>query len=144
MLVLAQTTTPTHIPQAELNGEQVLYIPPNERTWLIADLAGTTKDTIVFCHFRLDTDNASYLVTNVGVIRDILEDSGKVRHVFTGHRHLNSNLQSSTTGYHVMEAMTENAHPENAFSIVKIFDNGWVTVTGTDRQESYSFGVPVC
>ena len=46
--------------------------------------------------------------------------------------------------YHQMEAMTEGAFPANAYAIIQVHDNGWVTVTGYDTQETYSIGVPRC
>ena len=125
-------------------GENAMYVPPDERAWLTADLAATSKETIVFMHFRLDAGGTFYLLTNYAAVRAILEASGKVRHVFAGHSHICSHLLMSGIGYHVMEAMVEGAYPDNAFSIVKVYDNGWVTVTGTDRQDSYSHAVPVC
>jgi len=121
------------------------YVNPAQRTWLTNDLAETSKETIVFCHFRLEIeDGGGYYVANADAVRAILEASGKVRHVFSGHKHVNAHSIVGTIGYHAMEAMTENAYPENAFSIVKVYDNGWVVVTGTDRQESYSYAVPIC
>lgn len=133
-----------YVPGGSQWGADAMYVPPNERTWLTNDLAGTSKETIVFMHFRLDAGSSSYRLTNYAAVMAILEASGKVRHVFAGHNHICTHLQMYGIGYHNMEAMTENAYPENAYSIVKVYDNGWVVVTGTDRQDSYSYQVPIC
>jgi len=125
-------------------GEDAMFVPPDELAWLTADLAATSKETIVFCHFAFDSGSGSYLLTNAAAVRAVLEASGKVRHMLSGHKHENRHTLKDGIAYHVMEAMTENAYPENAYSIVRVYDNGWITVTGTDRQDSYSFQVPVC
>lgn len=81
------------------------YIPngtagsDDELGWLTADLAATTKPTIVLCHVTLDefdgstfytvptTDFDRFSVTNRAAVRAVLEASGKVACVILGHQH---------------------------------------------------------
>lgn len=123
-----------------------IYVPPGQRTWLESDLAATAKDTIVCLHFRMHPDRQDgYTVYNTADVKAILEASGKVRHVLSGHHHRNAHAIDADIGYHVFEAMTEEPYPANSYGIVTIYDNGWIAVDGLEtRQETYSLGVKVC
>jgi predicted phosphodiesterase len=120
----------------------VNYIPPAERTWLAADLAATTLPTLVFCHYRLD-EAGDYSVSNRTAIRTILENSGKVKAVFAGHNHINETNTINGIKYITMMAMTEGAHPTNAFSTVHILSSNTMNVTGTGQQNSHTAQIGV-
>lgn len=113
------------------------YIPPNERTWLTNDLASTQLPVVVFCHQRLVPTGDSHHVANASTVRGILEASGKVIGVFTGHRHQNNLTTINGITYHNMMAMTEGAFPDNAFGIVTITNDLRVVIEGFGSQESY-------
>jgi alkaline phosphatase len=132
---------------SNLNWLNGAWVSPTQIAWLRNDLATTEKQTVVFSHFRLDgyPVNAptlqvvrGYQAFNADIVRSILTRSGKVRHVFTGHEHDIFQTNHNHVLYHGMEAMTENAYPENAYSIVTVYDNGWINVDGLGtRQTSY-------
>lgn len=81
------------------------YIPDgtagsdDELGWLTADLAATTKPTIILVHQSLDefdastfysapaTDFERFAIENRAAVRAVLEASGKVAAVFEGHQH---------------------------------------------------------
>lgn len=126
-----------------INWTRGAWVSPTQIGWLKADLAATSKETIVFCHFALDrtpTDHLrGYRCFNADVVRAILVRSGKVRHVFTGHLHQQTQFTHNHICYHEIEAVTENAYPDNAYCKVIIYDNGWVDVNGlSTRITDYS------
>ena len=114
-----------------------IWIPPTQRAWLSDDLAGTSLPVIVFCHHRLSS-TGSHFVNNSSVVRGILEGSGKVIGVFTGHSHSNNKTVVEGVTYYNMYAMTENAYPENGYAVVSVYDNNSISVAGTGGQTSYA------
>lgn len=116
----------------------VNYVPPNQRTWLTADLAGTALPVVVFCHYRLDT-TGDYALNNASAVRSILEASGKVIAVFTGHNHINVLTKINSIPYCCMMAATEGAFPQNAYALVSVLEDESVVIRGAGAQ--WSFGV---
>ena len=75
----------------------VAYVPPAERAWLRDALSAAPGPAVVFCHQRLDAASpADYAVTNASAVREIMETSGKVIGVFTGHQH--ADVRSNAKG----------------------------------------------
>lgn len=146
---VANSNDSPYTPPEESFITQGIWVSPAQLAWLERDLAATIYETIVFVHMRIDgpsPDNIlrGYRVFNADDVRAILVRSGKVRHVFTGHEHDNIHMTINDIGYHVFEAMTENDYPANAYSIITIYDNGWMSVDGNgSRQETYSMGVRI-
>lgn len=63
-------------------------IPPQEMEWLKNDLKKTSLPTILFSHQTLDrTDDNDHNIKNASLVRAILEESGKVLAVISGHDH---------------------------------------------------------
>ena len=120
------------------------YIPPAERTWLTNDLVGTAKSqVIVFCHQRLDTSITSsidYIVDNAAAVRTILESSGKVKAVLTGHNHINYFNIINNIPYYVLMAPSNNLPASAANGIVNIHSDGNIPITGfNDTQQTYLY-----
>jgi predicted phosphodiesterase len=113
----------------------VNFIPPAERAWLTADLAATELPTLVFCHYRLHA-SGQYFVNNAAAIRAIMEASGKVKAVFTGHNHINDLDAVGGIPYYAMMAMTEGAYPTNAYSVVRYMSDGAIVIDGYGQQLS--------
>jgi predicted phosphodiesterase len=113
----------------------VNFIPPTERAWLEADLAATEFPTLVFCHYRLHA-SGQYFVNNAAAIRAIMEASGKVKAVFTGHNHINDLDAVGGIPYYAMMAMTEGAYPTNAYSVVRYMSDGAIVIDGYGQQLS--------
>jgi hypothetical protein len=86
----------------------------------------------VFTHQRLIGD-----IVNASTVKGILEASGKVLAVISGHAHINGvNVENGIT-YYDMEAMGEGDFPVNAYAVVRV-TNGGVTIEGFGNQSSYS------
>lgn len=64
------------------------FVPPQQLEWLKQDLSTTSLPTIVFTHQTLDrVDDQDHNIKNASVVRKIMEDSGLVLAVFSGHDH---------------------------------------------------------
>lgn len=113
------------------------YINPAQRTWLTNDLAATTKPTIIFCHQHL-INVGLYSIVNNAVVRTIVENSGKVIGVFHGHSHLNNKINVNGIPYYLMEAMTDNPFPANAFAIITVKADESIIVKGYKGQTNYN------
>ncbi len=112
-------------------------IPAAELEWLQADLAATTKPTIVFAHQRLDVTK-NHSVKNHAEVRQVLEASGKVLAVFQGHSHSNDLQELNGIHYCTLVAMVEGEEAaSNGYSLVSLQADGTIHVTGYRRQQSY-------
>jgi alkaline phosphatase len=121
------------------SGWATSYIPPDERSWLQNTALNTSRECLVFCHQLLDGDDpGGYYVLNSTVVRGILEAAGNVHHVFCGHRHEESFSWINGIVYHRVEAMTEDAYPENAYAILVIYQHGWLDLIGYGKEASYT------
>ena len=64
------------------------YVPPQELDWLREDLRKNTLPTLVFTHQTLDRqDEQDHNIKNASAVRAILEESGHVLAVISGHDH---------------------------------------------------------
>ena len=89
-------------------------------------------------HQRLDVSNV-YGVKSAPQIRRILEQSGKVLAVFQGHNHINEHRNIAGIHYCTLAAMVEGAGAaNNAYSLLTIFENGLMKVTGFHQQKNYT------
>lgn len=63
-------------------------VPPQELEWLKEDLRKTSLPTVLFSHQTLDrVDEQDHNIKNASAVRKILEDSGRVLAVISGHDH---------------------------------------------------------
>ncbi|MFG0295366.1 MAG: metallophosphoesterase family protein [Maioricimonas sp. JB045] len=112
-------------------------VPAEELDWLADDLKQTQKPTIVFAHQRLDVSN-SHGVRNCPAVREVLEQSGKVRAVFQGHSHRNDHREIEGIHYCTMVAMVEGSGEEsNGYSVMDLHSDGTITIDGFRRQNDY-------
>ncbi len=102
--------------------------------WLKSDLAKTELPTLVYTHFPIDsqsmTDNYYFQANpahafpyNQDVVRDILEKSGKVLAVFSGHVHFHSDLTINGIRHVTVPAFTENDgyhKPQASYASVEV------------------------
>lgn len=121
----------------------IAYVPPDERTWLAADLAATSKKTIVFCSYPLTAiqyqgDGDGGPVTNAAAVRTILEASGKVLAVFSGHNGGQGNATLNNIHYIGMRAM--DLSTPNAYSEIVVGTDNTITIVGYGEQKSPYFG----
>jgi hypothetical protein len=108
--------------------------------WLTADLAATTKPTIVLCHITLDEFDGStfytsptsdfdrFSVMNRAAVRAVLEASGKVAAVLHGHQHFfRTAIVNGIPYIHTPSFCDTGAYP---FRTIADSDRGrWVELT---------------
>lgn len=111
------------------------YIPPGERTWLQNTALDTENKCIIFCHARLDIDDGGHEVVNSSAVRSIIEAAGNVLAVFQGHHHRNEIIRLGPTTYITMEANVDDPYPTYSHGIITVYDNGYITVSGTGLQD---------
>ena len=110
-------------------------IPSEQMKWLKADLAKTNKPVIVFIHYGLAEDDMKgnfwfesepeyALLENRAAVRTILEESGKVKAVLSGHQHWNRMKVQNNIPYFVVTSLIENFRndgtPTEAHTIVTL------------------------
>ena len=111
-------------------------VPPEELVWLEDELASAQGQVIVFCHQCLDPNaDSRHVVRNAAEVRGILEKSGKVNAVFTGHQH--SGLINCVNGitYYSLRAMVLNSG-ENGYAVANVYSSGGIAVTGFRKAAS--------
>jgi predicted phosphodiesterase len=113
-----------------------MYIPETELNWLAQNLADTALPSIVFCHQQLGGRGDTY-VKNAEVVRNILQESGKVLAVFNGHEHRGDYRLIEGIHYYTLKGMVDGAGPENnSYAIVEILNGNSIIVTGYRKAAS--------
>ena len=111
-------------------------VPPEQLAWLEDEIASASGQVIVFGHQCLDPNaDPRHVVRNAAEVRAILERSGKVNAVFTGHQH--SGLISCVNGitYYSLRAMVLNSG-ENGYAVADVYPSGCIAVTGFRKAVS--------
>lgn len=111
-------------------------VPPEQLAWLEEELASAPGQAVVFGHQCLDPNaDTRHQVRNAAAVRAILEKSGKVNAVFTGHQH--SGLISRVNGitYYSLRAMVLNSG-ENGYAVADVYPSGAISVTGFRKAAS--------
>ncbi len=99
--------------------EKSVHLPDEQIAWLEEDLAGTKKDTVVFVHHPLCemdcTGNRWFeklphlcRVAERRRVRQVLEASGRVRAVLSGHAHWNHLSVINGIAYVTLQSLIEN------------------------------------
>lgn len=137
-------------------GDIFAEVPADQLKWLKQDLAMTDKPTVVFMHYGLADDDMQGnfwfetapekgLLSNRAQVRKILEDSGKVKAVFTAHQHWNRMHEHAGIPYFTITSLVENFNNDGvaaeAHTIVNLTkDKISVEVKGNDPAHySYEF-----
>ena len=134
------------------------FVPPQELEWLKKDLATTALPTVVFTHQTLDrVDEQDHNIKNASSVRKILEDSGLVLAVLSGHDHAGGYANIKGIHYIVMNGNVgvNDQRPwqdtsrkegfdtdlDNQFAVLEIFPEGKnryrIKLGGYGRQASY-------
>lgn len=114
-----------------------LYLGEEQLFWLENDLAKTSLNTIVYCHHSIDNqsmDNNYYFkekpenasLANKYFVRRILEKSGKVIAVFSGHTHFYNQQIVNNITYCTVPSFSENNgsnEPKLEYAIVVLDGN---------------------
>ena len=107
-------------------------VPPEEIAWLKNELAAAPGKVVVFCHQCLcAASEYQHTVKNAAEVRSVIEKSGKVKAVFTGHQH--SGLIDYVNGitYYSLRGLVLNAGAEeNSYALAEVFPSGAIFVTG--------------
>ncbi len=120
-------------------------VPPDELTWLRADLAATTLPTVVFVHQPLDAEFESLAggppVTNRTEVQTILSGSGHVIAVFQGHAHENAHTVLDGVHYVTFAAMVDEDEPTApSWAAVTLDPEArTVRIDGAGRQANVEF-----
>lgn len=111
---------------------QIALIPQPEMEWLQQELADGKGDVIVFVHQLLSqTAHHSVVVKNAAQVRQMLEQSGRVRAVFQGHHHAGHYEETNGIPYITLPGVIEGAYPEeNSYAVVELERNGRLLVDG--------------
>jgi alkaline phosphatase len=125
-------------------------IPADEIAWLKADLAAAKKPTIVFTHQLLNPQDqieagfdVNHIVKNAADVRSILEKSGIVVAVFSGHYHDGGFQTVNGIAYAVLQASAaygNDASYHNQYATVDVYAEGKnvkVVVAGNGSQKNY-------
>jgi len=114
-------------------------MPPEELAWLERTLAAAPGPAVVLAHQRLDPSaSPRHLVRNAAKVRDILEKSGKVKAVFTGHQHMGAVFDHNGIIYYSIVAQALDSGPlANSFAEAAVAADGSIRVTGYLNAVSY-------
>jgi len=110
-----------------------LVIPPEELVWLEQDLEDANCPAIIFIHQLLETScgGTDLYIANHAEVRDVLEESGKVLAVFSGHYHTGTYNKINNIYYYTLKGLIEGTGEENnTYAIVEVDENYNITVTG--------------
>lgn len=147
-VALSFTMTGNHKVDLEDIKAEVL---PDQLEWIKNDLASTTKPTIVFIHYGLadddmkgnfwfESDPEFGLLHNRVEVRRVLEESGKVKAVISGHQHWNRMKICNGIPYFVVTSLVENfkndGTPTEAHTVVTLSNERIsVDVKGNDPAQ---------
>jgi len=113
------------------------YVPPAELDWLDQTLAAAQGPAVVFCHQRLDPEAAGigtkdfdHAVKNAAAVRVLLEKSGKVKSVITGHEHRGGFCERNGIAYHSLPALVG---PKGPYAVIDVLADGSVRIARTDN-----------
>ena len=120
-------------------------VPPAQLEWLARELDAAKGPAVVFCHQCLDPHaDANHLVKNAADVRAVIERSGKVRAVFTGHQHSGRIGESNGITYYSLRATVLNSgEAENGYALAEVYPSGEITVTGYRKAVSARIGSAV-
>ncbi len=137
----------------------VVRMDDEELEWLRADLASTSRPTLVFMHHsaadqhlvgnRWFEGRANIcLLRERKVLRSILERSGRVLAVFNGHLHWNHLDLHAGLPYVTVQSLIENldddapGRPAAAHAVVRVAPHRVVVEVGGAEQARYQFERP--
>lgn len=130
-----------HYSMGKLNW-QVAIVPDMELEWLKKELASGKEPVIVFTHQLLNYWNVNpipdpFIIRNAKTIVEMLEASGRVLAVISGHYHKGFYSERNGIHYVVNQGMVEQPLPHNALGIVSVDKNHNVYVEGIYNERSH-------
>ena len=130
-----------HYSMGKLNW-QVAIVPDMELEWLKKELASGKEPVIVFTHQLLNYWNVNpipdpFIIRNAKTIVEMLEASGRVLAVISGHYHKGFYSERNGIHYVVNQGMVEQPLPHNVLGIVSVDKNHNVYVEGIYNERSH-------
>lgn len=112
------------------------HIPSHQLRWLEEDLAATQKMTVVFCHYPIYIGPCWARLDNEAEVVEVLERSGKVVAVFTGHFPRCHYKQEKGINYFIMRGMGQDCERLGSYAKVSITEDR-LEVKGQVEQVDY-------
>ena len=118
-------------------------VPPAQLEWLEKELASARGPAVVFCHQCLDPEaDPNHLIKNSAAVRAVIEKSGKVKAVFTGHQHSGRIGAVNGVSYYSLRALVLNSgEEENGYALGELSPSGRIAVTGYRKAVSTEIGM---
>ena len=108
-------------------------IPPEQMDWLRHELEQALGPAIVFCHQRIDpAAEPHHLMKNAAQVREVLERSGKVQAVITGHQHSGGGCVLNGIKYLTLPSVV-NGTATNAYALAYVDAEGVLSARGWGR-----------
>ncbi|MBQ3288870.1 MAG: metallophosphoesterase [Kiritimatiellae bacterium] len=119
-------------PYSRANPWNDANVPPEELAWFERELSAAKGHVFVFCHQRLeDSAEHNHIVKNAAAVRALMERSGKVKGVITGHQHCGgANVVNGIPYYSLRALVCGSGEGNNSFAETAIYADGAFTVTG--------------
>lgn len=121
-------------------------VPPQQLKWLQGVLDSAPGPVVIFAHQLIDPDCPDVMrINNAGQLRNMFENSGKVKAVFTGHHHIGHTADHNGIFYYTLRAMAQDAYPENnSYAEVLICKSGRIVVRGFGKAASENYSPCFC
>lgn len=112
------------------------YVPPEELLWLEQTLSAAAAPVVVFVHQRIDPNaEIHHLVKNAAEVRAVLERSGKVKAVISGHEHSGGSANLNGIAYYTLRALVVGPLGEGGdWAEISLHQSGRLTYTVTARN----------
>ena len=120
-------------------------VPPFETEWFASELESAPGKVVVCVHQRVDpAADGQHLMRNAAEIRALMERSGKVCAVFSGHQHSGGCTVENGILYYSLRALVLNeGAEENSYALAEVYASGGVRVIGYRKARTRSdFRVP--
>lgn len=79
-------------------------LPDNQLQWLQNTLANSSLPAVIFCHHPIVGADERHRLRNAAEVEQILEKSGKVKSVFSGHYHAGGYVVKNDCTYRILQA----------------------------------------
>jgi alkaline phosphatase len=114
------------------------HLSEEEFAWARETIASAPGPVVVFAHWRLDSKGkGGNAALDAARFRRTMEESGKVKAVFTGHDHYGYCGVEKGILYYSLKAMVTGSGPESSsYAEVALYPSGGCSVTGFRRAKS--------
>ncbi|XAL99748.1 metallophosphoesterase [Phycisphaeraceae bacterium D3-23] len=110
-------------------------LPEEQLDWFEAQLDDAAGPVVVLTHQRIDGLDVHHNVRNGAAARALMEASGKVVLVMSGHSHTNMHEQVNGIDYVVVRAMVEGAGEDNnSFGRLLVYEDHSLKIEGHVQQ----------